>query len=138
MYFKLLEPSSSSDEDSDEWGWQTKPQQFTIGLMSDCPTVTAHAGKHFKVLIDSGATISLMCTNVYNMIEDHYKTCILPVAVNLWKGDGSPMSSTGKATLHLQIADFKVWRTFVICDKLPEADFLFGIDLQKWYSLSYC
>ena len=52
--------------------------------------------------------------------------------------EGSPMSSMGKETLKLWIADFKFSHNFVICDKLPEADFLFGIDLQKWYSLSYC
>ena len=72
------------------------------------------------------------------MIEDCYRTCILPAAVNLQTADGSPMSSTGKASLHLQIADFKISHTSVICGRLPEADFLFGIDLQKPYSLSYC
>ena len=72
--FKLLEPSSSSDEDSDELGGQPQPQQFTMGLVSDCPAVIVHAGKCFKALIDSGVTISLMCTSLYSMIEGHYKT----------------------------------------------------------------
>ena len=97
-----------------------------------------HAGKHFKALIDSGAAISLMCMSIYNMIEDNNKTFILPAAVNLQTADGSHMSSRGKATLYLQTADFKFSHAFVICDCLHEADFLFGIDLQKWYSLSYC
>ena len=44
----------------------------------------------------------------------------------------------GKATLHLQTADFKFSHTFFICDRLPEADFLFGISQQKRYSLFYC
>ena len=65
------------------------------------------------------------------MIEDCYKTCILPAAVNLQTADGSPMSSMGKATLHLWTADFIFSCTFVICDRLPDADFLFGIDLQN-------
>ena len=93
--------------------------------------MTVHARKCFKALIDSGATIYLMCTNVYNMIEDCYNTCILPAAVNLHTADRSPMSATGKATLHLQIADLKFSYTFVICDRLPKADFIFGIDLLK-------
>ena len=89
-------------------------------------------------MIDHDATISLMHTSVYIMIEDHYKTCILPAALNLWTADGSPMSSMGKATLHLWIADFKFLHTFVICDKLPDMDFLFGHRPTKLYSLFYC
>ena len=77
-----------------------KPQQFTVGLIFDCPTVTVHVGKHLKTLIDSGATISLICKSVYNLMEDHYKTYILPAAFNLWTADGSSMSSMGKASLH--------------------------------------
>ena len=96
------------------------------------------AGKHFKALIDSGATISLMFRSVYNMIEDHYKTSTLPMAVYLQTEDGWPMSFIEKASLHFHIADLKFLHTFVICSRLPEIDFLFGIDLQKLYSLSYC
>ena len=55
----------------------------TKGLVSDCPTVTVPAGKRFKALIDSGAALSLAHTSVYNMIEDYYKTKILPAAVHL-------------------------------------------------------
>ena len=51
--------------------------------------------------MDSGAVISLMCMNVYNMIEDHYKTSVLPAAIDLKTVDGSPMSLLGKATIHL-------------------------------------
>ena len=72
------------------------------------------------------------------MIEDCYKTKILPAAVHLKTTDGSSMSSLGKATLHLCIANFKLSHTFIICDKLPQSDISFGIDIQKRYSLSYC
>ena len=44
----------------------------------------------------------------------------------------------GKATLHLWIDNFKCSQTLIICDGLPETDFLFGINLQKKYCLSYC
>ena len=71
------------------------------------------------------------------MIEHHNMTKILPAAVNLKTAYGSAMSSLGKATLHLCIANFKFPHTFVICDKLPDTDILFGIDIQKRYSLSY-
>ena len=42
-----------------------------------------HTEKRFKVLIDSGAALSLSHTSVYNMIEDHYKMEILPAVVHL-------------------------------------------------------
>ena len=79
-----------------------------------------------------------MHTNVYSMIEDCYKTSILLAALNLWTADGSPMSSMGKASLYLQIVDFKFSHTFILCDIPLETDFLFGVDLQKWYSSFYC
>ena len=47
------------------------------------------------------------------------------------------MSSLGKATLYLHIANMKFAHTFIICDKLPDTDILFGIDIQKKYSVSY-
>ena len=101
------------------------------------PTETVHIGKRFKALIDSGAALSLAHTSAYNMIEDHYKTKILPAAVHLKTADGSSMSSLGKAALLLHTANFKFSHIFVICDKLPDTDILFGIDIQKRYSLSY-
>ena len=65
------------------------------------PTVIVCAGKRFKALIDSRAALLLVCTSVYNMIEDQYKTKILPAAVHLETMDGSAMSLLGKAALHL-------------------------------------
>ena len=70
------------------------------------------------------------------MIEDCYKTNNLPTAVDLQTSDGSPISSMGKATLYLAIADFKASHTFVICKRLLETDFYFGINLQKLIFLS--
>ena len=63
------------------------------------------------------------------MIDNCYETCVLPATVNLWTADGSSMSYMGKATIHLWLVDLKFLYSFVIHDKLPEADFLFGIDL---------
>ena len=104
----------------------------------DCPTIRVHARNIFKALINSGATISLIHTSIYNMVEDHYKTSILPTVIDLNTADGSPMLSVGKVMLSLCIADFKFSHTFIICNKLPETDFLFAINLQKRYSLCYC
>ena len=43
--FNLLGTSPSSDED--EQGRHSSDNNYTIGLVSDCPTVTVHAGKRF-------------------------------------------------------------------------------------------
>ena len=47
------------------------------------------------------------------------------------------MTAIGMTALHLQIAKFKFTHNFVICDKLPDTEIIFGIDIQKKFSLSY-
>ena len=135
-FFKLLDPSASSDED--EQGGKSSIKHYAIGLVSDFPKVTVHIGKRFKALINSGAAISLAYTCVYNMIKDHYQIRILSAAVHLKMADTSLVSSLGKATLHLCNANSKFSHTSIICDKLPGTDILLGIDIQKRYPLSYC
>ena len=39
--------------------------------------------------------------------------------------------------LHLRIVDFKFTHNFIICDRLPDTEIIFGIDIQKKFSLSY-
>ena len=127
--FKLLDPSPSSDKD--EWGGHSS-NHYTIWLVLDCLTVMVHAGKRFKVVIDSGAALSLTCTNIHNMIEDPYKTKIIPTALHLKIAEGSSMSSLGKAiyTFALLTLSISIPSSYV-------TDILFGIDIQKRYSLSY-
>ena len=67
----------------------------------DFPTVTVHAGKHYQVLIDSGAAISLLRYSTYKQIEDCYKTPIQPMVAKLNTADGSPMTTLGCTALHL-------------------------------------
>ena len=97
----------------------------------DCPTITVHAGKHYKALINSGATISLLRYSAYKNIEDCYKTPIQPSTAKLNTADGSPMSALGMTALHLRIADFKFTHNFITCNWLPTMEFFFGIDIQK-------
>ena len=103
----------------------------------DCPTVTVHAGKCYQVLIDSGAAISLIRHSTYKQIEDYYKTPIQPMAAKLNTADGSPMTTLGSTALHLRIAYFKFMHNFIICNQLPDMELIFGIDIQKKFSLSY-
>ena len=79
-----------------------------------------------------------MHMSVCNMIEHHYKTSMLLTALHLRMAEGSLMSSMGKTTLHLWIASFKFLHTLIIYDRLQETNILFGINLWKRYSLSYC
>ena len=81
----------------------------------------------YNILHVAGSSFS--CSMVFNVEVvsiAHEKTA-----------DGSTMSSLGKATLHLHIADFMFCHTFVIFFKLLDTDILFGIDIQNRYSLSY-
>ena len=47
------------------------------------------------------------------------------------------MMALGTTVLHLQIAEFKCTHNFVICNRLPDTEIIFGIDTQKKFSLSY-
>ena len=47
------------------------------------------------------------------------------------------MSAIGTTELHLGIAEFKFMHNFIICDQLPETELIFGIDIQRKFTLSY-
>ena len=47
------------------------------------------------------------------------------------------MTALGLTVLLLRIADFKFTQNFVICDRLPDTEIIFGIDVQKKFSISY-
>ena len=83
--------------------WRGLPNEdiITIAHITDCPTVTVHAGKCYHVLIDSGAAISLIRHSTYKQIEDCYKIPVQPMAAKLNTTDGSPMTTLGSTALHL-------------------------------------
>ena len=62
---------------------------------------------------------------------------IQPTTAKLNTADGSPMTALGSTALHLLIAEFKFTHNFIICNQLPETELIFGIDIQKKFSLSY-
>ena len=102
----------------------------------DCPTITVHAGKCYKALIDSGTAISLIRYSTYQLIDDSFKTHMQPTT-SLNTADGLPMTALGMTALHLRLADFKCTHNYIICDRLPDTEINFGIDIQKKFSLSY-
>ena len=103
----------------------------------DCPTVTVHPGKCYKALIDSGAAISLIRYSTYQMIDASFKTSIKATTNTLNIAEGSPITSLGMTALHLRIANFMFTHNFIICDRLPDTEIIFGIDVQKKFSLSH-
>ena len=103
----------------------------------DCPTITVHAGRCYKALIDSGAAISLFCYSTYQHIDSSFKTPIQPTTAKLNTTNGSPMTALAMTALHLIIADFKFTHSFMICNRLPDTGIIFGIDLWKKFSFSY-
>ena len=110
-------------------------ETITVACIMDCPMITVHASKCYKTLIDSEATISLLQYFTYQNIEDSFKTPIQPATAKLSTEDGSPMTALGMTALHLQIAEFKCIHNFVICDRLLDTEIIFGIDIQKNFSL---
>ena len=103
----------------------------------DFPTITVHAGKCYKALIDSGAAISLLQYSTYQHIDDSFKTPIQPITAKLNTTNGSSMTALGMTALHLRIADIKFTHNFVICDRLWDMEIIFGIDIQKRFSILY-
>ena len=120
--FKLNEPSPSSD--SHEQGGLTTQDPITIALITDCPAITVHARKCYKALIDSGATVSLIRYSTYQLIDDGFKTPIKAITTTLSTANGLPMT-----VLHLRIAEFKFTHNFIIFDRLPDTEIIFGIEV---------
>ena len=112
-------------------------ETITVACIMDCPTITIHAGKCYRALINSGADISLKHYSTYKNIVDSYKTPIQPTTAKLNTADGYCMTALGMTALHLRIAEFKFTHNFVICDRLPYTEIIFSIDIQKKFSLSY-
>ena len=117
------------------WGPNTE-EAITVAHIMDCPTITVHAGKCYKALIDLGAAISLIRYSTTQYIDNSFETPILPTTAKLNTADGSPMTALVMMALHIRIADFKFIHNFVICNRLPDTEIIFEIDVQKKFSIS--
>ena len=101
----------------------------------------------FHAAIDTGVTVTVTHEEVIlGPITDpqatahhitYKKAPIQPTTAKLNTADGSPMSVIGTTALHLRIAEFKFTHNFIICDQLPETELIFGIDIQRKFSISY-
>ena len=110
---------------------------ITVACIMDCPMITVHAGKCYKAYIDSGTAISLLQYSTYQNNEDSFKTPLQPTIAKLNTADSSSMTALDMTALHLWIVEFKFTHNFVICDRLPDMEIIFSIDIQKRFSLSY-
>ena len=122
-HFKMYEPSPSSV--SHEQGGLTTQEPNTVALIMDYPTITVHTRKHYLVLIDSGAAISLIRYSTYQLIDKSFKTLIQVPTATLNTADGSPMTALGMTVLHLRIAEFKFTHNFIVCERLPDTEIIF-------------
>ena len=112
-------------------------ETVAVVCIMDYPTITVHTNKHYKALINSGAAISLIRYSMYQQIDNSFKTPIQTTTAKLNSANSSPMTTLGMTALHLRIADFKFTHNFVICNRLPDTELIFGIDIQKKFSISY-
>ena len=90
-----------------------------MALILDCSTITIHAGKYYKALIDSGVAISLIRYSIYQLKDDSFKTPIQLTTTKLNTADRSPVIALGVTALHLRIVHLKCTYNFIICDWLP-------------------
>ena len=79
----------------------------------------------------------LLYTPTYQHIDDSFKTPTQPTITELNTANGLPITALGITALHLRIADFKFTHNFVIHDRLPGMEMIFGIDIQNKFSISY-
>ena len=113
-----------------------------MALITDCWTITVHAGTCYKALIDSVTAISFITStyhipSTYQSIDSSLKNPIQATTTKLNMADGSLMMALGMTALQLRIVDFKFTHTFIMCDRVLDTEILFGIDIQKKISLSY-
>ena len=101
----------------------------------DCLTITVYAGRCYKAQTYSGAAISLLRYSMYQLIDDSFQTPIQPTTAKLNTAHSLPMTALGMTVLHLRIADFKFIHNFIICDRLLDTEIIFGIDIQKTFSI---
>ena len=66
-----------------EQGVPYSKTNVTIALIMDCPTITVHAEKQHKVLIDSGAAISLVRYSTYQNTDNNLKTAVQSTLIHL-------------------------------------------------------
>ena len=112
-------------------------EAITVACIMDCPTIMVHTGKHYKVLIDSEAGISLIRYSTYQHINNSFKTPIQPTTAKFNTANSSPITALGMMARHLRIADFKFTHNFIINNRLPDTEIIFGIDIQKKLFISY-
>ena len=106
-------------------------ESITVACNMDYPTTMVHVGKCYKALIKSGADISLLWYSTYKNIGDSYMTPIQTTTAKLNTADGSSMTALGMTDLHLRIVEFNLTHNFVICNRLPDTEIIFVIDIPK-------
>ena len=77
------------------------------------------------------AAISLIRYSTYQLIDDSFTTPIQPATTKLNTADVLPMTALRMTAPHLRIVDSKFTHNFIICNRLPDTEIIFGNDVQK-------
>ena len=87
------------------------------------------ADKTVRVLLDTGAGVSLVSARVYYSLADRPK--LQPAGATLWMADGSPMRAHGITDFKLQLGDQCTRHAYTVADIEP--DVIVGIDFLAKY-----
>ena len=112
-------------------------ETITVAHIMDCPTITVHAGKHYKALINQEPPYHSSDTQLIRTLRTVTSPPTQPITAKLNTADGSLMTELGMRALHLRIVEFKFTQNFIICNRLPNTELIFSIDIQKKFSISY-
>ena len=93
---------------------------YTMGKLAD---------KTVRVLLDTGASVSLVSARVYYSLADRPK--LQPAGATLWMADGSPMRVHEIADFKLQLGDQCTRHAYTVADIEP--DVIVGIDFLAKY-----
>ena len=112
-------------------------EQLPWHILWTAPLSLSTSANAVKALISSGAAILLVRYSTYQHIDKSFKTPIQPTTAKLNTANSSLITALGMTALHLRIADFTFTHNFVIFNRLPDTELIFGIDVQKKFSISY-
>ena len=102
-----------------------------VGEFSDAGTYlkTMVQGKHAKMLVDTGSTVTIVSENFVSMLDKKARPNICNTGQPLFSAAGTPLKVKGKASVQFQIGTRKIDQMAIIAD--IAGDGILGLDLLK-------
>lgn len=82
-----------------------------------------------NLLVDTGATLSILGDRIFEKIKKAGHWCLEPVAQNIVGADGTPLEVKGKGNFRIQLGEYKFECTAVVAN--IKADGILGLDFLK-------